>query len=172
MRMLRWMWAPVTVLGLIPWGIWRAWDGRPLAWGVPQWFGAWLLLNGLALGGWCAWLLTTAGQGTPFPLDPPRRLVAMGPYQYVRNPMVWAVWLILAGEALLLRSAALGAYAAFLVALSWCLVRRVEEPALRRRFGPAYDQYAQGVPRWLPRRRPWGPCGGGTSAPISGAPLT
>lgn len=171
MRTLRWIWAPIAVLVLVPWLIWSAWDGRPVgAWGWRQWLGAWLIFDGLTLGGWCARLLTTAGQGTPFPLDPPRRLVAMGPYQYVRNPMVWAGWLILAGEALLLRSAALGAYAALLVVLGGVWVRRVEEPELRRRFSTAYDQYANAVPRWLPSRRPWGPCGGGTSAPISGAP--
>jgi protein-S-isoprenylcysteine O-methyltransferase Ste14 len=33
---------------------------------------------------------------------------------------------------------------------------RVEEPALRRRFGAAYETYLRHVPRWLPgpRRAP------------------
>jgi protein-S-isoprenylcysteine O-methyltransferase Ste14 len=30
-----------------------------------------------------------------------------------------------------------------------------EEPTLRKKFGPDYDQYLQNVPRWLPRLHPW-----------------
>jgi protein-S-isoprenylcysteine O-methyltransferase Ste14 len=31
----------------------------------------------------------------------------------------------------------------------------VEEKALEKRFGAAYREYRQNVPRWLPRLRPW-----------------
>ena len=31
------------------------------------------------------------------------------------------------------------------------LVVRLEEPALRRRLGSAYDEYCRRVPRWIPR---------------------
>jgi protein-S-isoprenylcysteine O-methyltransferase Ste14 len=30
-----------------------------------------------------------------------------------------------------------------------------EEPTLRKKFGPDYDEYRKNVPRWLPRLRPW-----------------
>ena len=31
----------------------------------------------------------------------------------------------------------------------------VEEPGLRRRFGPDYEAYRVQVPRWLPRLQAW-----------------
>ena len=36
---------------------------------------------------WCFWDFTFKGRGTPLPLDPPKELVATGPYRYVRNPI-------------------------------------------------------------------------------------
>ena len=44
------------------------------------------------------------GRGTLAPWDPPPTLVVIGPYRYVRNPMISGVVFILAGEALLLLS--------------------------------------------------------------------
>ncbi len=35
----------------------------------------------------------------------------------------------------------------------------VEEPGLRQRFGADYVDYADHVPRWFPRPRPWEPTG-------------
>jgi protein-S-isoprenylcysteine O-methyltransferase Ste14 len=34
----------------------------------------------------------------------------------------------------------------------WSFVHWYEEPALRRRFGSAYDDYVRAVPGWRPRR--------------------
>src|SRR5215467_5558944 len=45
-----------------------------------------LFLCGLALSWIAAHHLVVFGQGTPFPLDPTKRLVDSGPYTYVRNP--------------------------------------------------------------------------------------
>src|SRR5437667_6056995 len=42
---------------------------------------------GGALALWCILAFATVGKGTPAPFDPPRRLVVVGPYRYVRNPM-------------------------------------------------------------------------------------
>jgi protein-S-isoprenylcysteine O-methyltransferase Ste14 len=33
-------------------------------------------------------------------------------------------------------------------------VVHVEEPELRRRSGPTYEEYCRAVPRWIPRLRP------------------
>jgi hypothetical protein len=44
---------------------------------------------------WCAWDFAMAGHGTPAPIDPPKILVATGPYRVVRNPMYMGVLLIL-----------------------------------------------------------------------------
>jgi protein-S-isoprenylcysteine O-methyltransferase Ste14 len=32
-----------------------------------------------------------------------------------------------------------------------------EEPTLRKKFGPEYDEYSRHVHRWWPRRRGWDP---------------
>ena len=41
------------------------------------------------------------GHGTPAPWDPTERMVVRGPYRHVRNPMISAVFMVLAAEALL-----------------------------------------------------------------------
>src|SRR5512134_1934522 len=46
---------------------------------------------------WCFWAFTFKGRGTPAPIDPPRELVVVGLYRYVRNPMYVAGILILLG---------------------------------------------------------------------------
>jgi len=70
----------------------------------------------------------------------------------MRNPLLAGLLLGLAGTALALRSWSLGVATAAAVAGAHLWVVRVEEPALRDRFGAAYDEYLRRVPRWLPRR--------------------
>ena len=141
--------------------------------------GPWLLTSGFETGDWAAdfipfdvlgglmiaaglAVVVTAfarfaleGLGTPSPMAPPRELVVTGAYRYVRNPMYVATATVIVGEGLLLRRPVL-----FVAAAAYCLAlallgRLVEEPMLRRRFGPAYEAYAAAVPAWRPRLRPW-----------------
>jgi protein-S-isoprenylcysteine O-methyltransferase Ste14 len=60
-------------------------------------------------------------------------------------------------EAAVLRSGVLVAYAFGFALLAHGYVVWVEEPGLRKRFGPAYASYCATVPRWLPRFRGEGP---------------
>ena len=92
------------------------------------------------------------GRGTPAPLAPPERLVASGPYRFVRNPMYEAVVAVAAGQGLLFGSVAVLVYAGVLVATFHLFVTLYEEPYLRSQFGPDYEAYCQRVGRWLPRR--------------------
>jgi protein-S-isoprenylcysteine O-methyltransferase Ste14 len=109
----------------------------------------------LAVGAWLCWktvsLFTEYGEGTPAPFDPPKKLVILGPYLYVRNPMMIGVWLVLSGEALIFGSVSLWIW--LLIFLSMCLVLIPvwEEPELEDRFGTPYREYMQEVPRWIPR---------------------
>jgi protein-S-isoprenylcysteine O-methyltransferase Ste14 len=64
---------------------------------------------------------------------------------------------ILAGEAILLGSAAIAIWAATFFAINAVYFPLSEEPGLRRRFGAEYDEYRKNVPRWIPRTRPWEP---------------
>jgi protein-S-isoprenylcysteine O-methyltransferase Ste14 len=99
---------------------------------------------------WCAWDFVRA-LGTPAPIDPPKRLVARGLYRRVRNPMYLGVLLTIFGEALLFASIPLAEYGAFVAVCFHLFVVLYEEPSLRRRFGPDYEEYLRTVPRWLPR---------------------
>lgn len=108
---------------------------------------------GVALLGWCVWEFARSGRGTLSPADPPTRLVVRGLYRHVRNPMYLSVTVIVLGEVLLLQSAVLLVYWALWFVAATLFVRFYEEPALRRRFGPEYEEYCRRVGRWLPRPR-------------------
>jgi protein-S-isoprenylcysteine O-methyltransferase Ste14 len=91
------------------------------------------------------------GRGTPAPVAPPEALVVSGLYRWVRNPMYVGVLCWLAALALFFASGAIALYAAVVFAGFNAFVMGYEEPALRRRFGAAYERYCRSVPRWLPR---------------------
>ena len=115
----------------------------------------WILAGaGVALYFACAfWGFALRGKGTPAPIDPPKRLVAEGPYRIVRNPMYWSVAFVMLGEALAFRSLALAEIGVAFFAGTTLFVLLYEEPTLRRKFGAEYDDYCRRVPRWIPRLR-------------------
>ncbi|HZP17756.1 MAG TPA: isoprenylcysteine carboxylmethyltransferase family protein [Terriglobales bacterium] len=105
----------------------------------------------------CVFDFGWTGRGTPAPFIPPQRLVVVGFYRYVRNPMYlgfaagWIGLWIVFGHA---NPAVIAAVAA--VALGVHLfVMFYEEPVLRRKFGADYEEYCRNVRRWWPRLRPW-----------------
>lgn len=120
-----------------------------------------LIAAGLSLWLWTVRLFHRIGRGTLAAWDPTSELVVEGPYAHVRNPMISAVAVLLAGEALLLGSAWILAWAGAFLAINFAYFLRFEEPGLERRFGDAYRDYRHAVPRWIPRRRPWRPKVGG-----------
>jgi protein-S-isoprenylcysteine O-methyltransferase Ste14 len=122
---------------------------------LPLAVGLALIAAGAALFVWTVRLFAGRGRGTLAPWDPPKRLVVAGPYRYMRHPMIFGVALVLAGETLALGLTAIGIWLAVFVAVNAIYLPLVEEPALRRRFGPDYDRYTANVRRWLPRLRPW-----------------
>ena len=113
--------------------------------------GATVLLAGIALFTWCVSLFARAGRGTLAPWDPTERLVAVGPYRYVRNPMITSVATVLAGQTLWTGSRILAFWLLVFVAFNYAYFVLVEEPGLERRFGEPYRQYKARVPRWIPR---------------------
>jgi len=118
---------------------------------------AWLAIPLWVIGGlmvlWSFWAFTFMGHGTPLPLDPPKELVASGPYRYVRNPIYVGVLLIFSGHFLWFGYWSLLMYTilAFLGVHSFILL--YEEPTLKRKFGASYEGYLKRVPRWIPRFR-------------------
>ena len=144
--------APGVVAGLIPWLITR--------WQVP-WRDGWvwavaiaaglLILSGIAVL-LDAFIRFARADGTPAPPLPTARLVLVGPYRHVRNPMYLAVLAIILGQALMFASWATLVYAGVVFLAVLLFVRYYEEPTLGRLFGEPYARYREAVPRWLPRR--------------------
>ena len=94
-----------------------------------------------------------AGRGTLAPWEPPRALVATGPYRLSRNPMYLAVVLVLWGWAWGFRSRALMVYSLAVMLAFHLRVRLAEEPWLARTFGEQWLEYKRRVPRWMSFRR-------------------
>ena len=125
-----------------------------LAW-IGRGAGTLLFLAGFGLFAWCVALFGRVGRGTLAPWDPTQRLVAVGPYRHMRNPMITGVLGMIAGEALLLGSWRVAAWLAVFFAINQVYFPILEEPGLERRFGEGYRRYRAAVPRWLPRATPW-----------------
>jgi len=108
-----------------------------------------------SLGVYSAYVMSTIGKGTPLPLDHATRLVVVGPYKYVRNPM--AVSGIGQGLAVaLLLGSPLTVLYALMGSLIWQLIfRPLEEDDLERRFGEEFVRYRQAVGCWIPRLTPY-----------------
>jgi protein-S-isoprenylcysteine O-methyltransferase Ste14 len=102
---------------------------------------------------WCVALFARVGRGTLAPWDPTKRLVAVGPYRHIRNPMISAVAALLLGEALYFGSAVLAGWSMLFIVMNHIYFLVLEEPGLERRFGAAYADYKRSVPRWLPRSK-------------------
>lgn len=126
---------------------------------VRFWIGIALAAAGLVMSTWCGRLFVTAGRGTPAPWAPPARLVVLGPYRHVRNPIITSVLFLLGAESLLLGSWHLAGWTAVFFLLKTLYFLRFEEPGLEERFGDSYRRYKANVPRWIPRLRPWHPGG-------------
>ena len=120
-----------------------------------EWFGLLPLVAGTAIVLWCAFAFAFVGRGTPAPFDPPRRLVVVGLYRYVRNPMYLGLALILAGEWILVGALSFAAvwYPVLLFIAIFLFVVTYEEPALRNKFNGDYVEFCQNVPRWFPRMK-------------------
>jgi len=148
---------PVMVVGVVPRWLLAAFRDADTRWppsalgGAGRALGGVLLAAGLALFVWCVSLFVRVGRGTLAPWDPTTRLVAVGPYRFVRNPMITSVCTMLAAQALLAGSRVLAGWFAFVLVLNHLHFLLVEEPGLERRFGAPYHEYKRRVPRWLPR---------------------
>ena len=144
---------PGVVAGLVPWVFFGLGRVR-LDWGDPlHLLGLVMIALGAGLLIACIWQFAHVGRGTLAPTDPPKLLVVVGLFRYVRNPMYLSVTTIMLGELLLTGSRALLVYWAIWFAAANLLVIGFEEPTLRRQFGDSYVRYQKTVGRWIPRLR-------------------
>ncbi len=156
----------IYVLGL--WPFWESWLGLSgKSWWLPTamqmnregWLGLYpatvlLLLLSIvftALGAWLrVWGAAYVGAGVVnSPEMHGQALLADGPYRHSRNPLYLGTLLHTVGLALLMPPAG----AVFAIAAIWILQVRLalaEESFLAARFGEAYREYTERVPRFLP----------------------
>ena len=144
--------APGVVAGLVPWLL-TGWEVDAEWWPPLRVLGALLVVAGAAVLVHAFARFVVEGLGTPAPVAPTEHLVVGGLYRYVRNVMYVAVTAAIVGQALVLGSVVLLAYAAVAWAAMAAFARFHEEPALARRYGARYDEYRRTVPAWWPRRR-------------------
>lgn len=138
---------PVVIGGLFPWLLlgnygWRM-RGSILGWPI--------LLFGLGILMWCVRDFYAIGKGTLAPWDPPKKLVMVGLYRFIRNPMYVGVLGWVAGWSLLVGSPILAAYTGILAIGFHLRVLFYEEPTLAQKFGYEWTEYRATVNRWLPK---------------------
>jgi protein-S-isoprenylcysteine O-methyltransferase Ste14 len=120
----------------------------------PSWFIATLLIAiGASVTAWSVWHFQKM-KGTPVPFNPPPALVMTGPYQFVRNPMVTGVFLLLFGIGFAVKSLSLVVFFTPLYVLAnvWEL-KEIEEPELVKRLGEDYVAYQKRIPMFIPIMR-------------------
>ena len=116
-----------------------------------------LFFAGLSLAVWTMLLFANVGKGTLAPWNPTKKLVIVGPYAHVRNPMLSGVITMIFGEALLFSSLGVFIWGLLFFCINTVYFIYSEEPGLERRFGKEYLQYKRNVPRWIPRVDRWKP---------------
>jgi protein-S-isoprenylcysteine O-methyltransferase Ste14 len=141
-------------------------------WLLPQWLGFRVDTTGTARWRWlaavpsvlgfsvalrCVWDFAWTRHGSPAPFAPPQRLVVVGFYRYVRNPIYvggaagWIGLWIVFGHASLV---GIATAAAAILGVHLFVVLN-EEPTLRKKFGSDYEKYCRNVRRWWPRVLGW-----------------
>ena len=122
-----------------------------------RWIAAVPSVLGFAVALRCVWDFGWTGHGTPAPIAPPKRLVVVGFYRYVRNPMYlgffagWVGLWVVFGRANLL---AIAVACVIVLGVNF-FVLLYEEPHLRKIFGADYEEYCRNVRRWVPQMRAW-----------------
>ena len=124
-----------------------------------RWLGAIPSVLGFAVALRCVWDFGWTGRGTPAPIAPPQRLVVVGFYRHVRNPMYvgfafgWiGLWIVFGhADPRLIAAVTAVAIGIHLFVLFY------EEPTLHKKFGNDYVDYCRNVRRWWPRLRAWEP---------------
>lgn len=103
-----------------------------------------------------SWTMTAflRSRGTPVPLNPPQKLITIGLYTYMRNPMITSLFLLMFGLGVLLGSLSLVfIFTPLFIVLNVLYIKFIEEKELGKRFGTEYFEYKKKVPMFIPRVR-------------------
>lgn len=129
------------LLGGLP--ITPKWLGRPR-----RKAGLGLIAAGVGMAIWGARTFQEAGTDIS-PHQPASALVEDGPYQYTRNPIYIGMTAVYSGITLLLNNLWGFLLLPGVLAVMQRGVIEREEAYLRAKFGDAYDEYTERIPRWL-----------------------
>ena len=141
---------PGLLIGYFPYII-SATDSELFSTGVIAYLAFPLWMIGTIMMFWCFWDFLVKGKSTPAPIDPPKELVAVGLYRFVRNPMYVAGIIALLGWILWSPSLPLVVAPFLFFSAVHLFVTLYEEPTLKKKFGAAYEEYCKRVPRWIPK---------------------
>jgi protein-S-isoprenylcysteine O-methyltransferase Ste14 len=139
---------PVTVLVLVPLYIEKDISMKNLG---TFFMGIGIICLGLMVMILTISLFITRGKGTLAPWSPTKRLITVGIYRRVRNPMIMGVLTILIGESIAIQSIKIGVWALVFFIVNNFYFILYEEPNLGRKFGEEYMEYKRNVGRWVPR---------------------
>ena len=136
---------------------WLGFDSAAARDALWRWIGVVPSVLGFSVALRCIWDFGRTGRGTPAPVVPPQRLVVVGFYRYVRNPMYVGFFLGWTGLWVVFGKASRGVLVILLVAMAAValFVNFYEEPTLKKKFGADYEEYRRNVPRWIPRLHAW-----------------
>lgn len=124
---------------------------------IVAWHSWWMLLIvPLAIVGGYLMIHTTllfkqVGHGSPAPWDPINQLIIIGPYRYVRNPMISGVVFTLFAIGLFFQSIWVLIWGIIFLVVNLLYLPFVEEKNLIARYGQAYIDYKNQVPRFIPK---------------------
>lgn len=110
-----------------------------------------LMWIGLIIAVWCAVLMLINRLSSVVPFFKPKALITSGPFSQVRHPMMWSLFLVLFGEALIYSSPFTLLWLAIFIRFSVIYIGKFEEPYLHSHFGDTYQKYSTLVPRWFPK---------------------
>jgi len=151
--LLAFLMVPVVVAGIVPFLLasYDPFKTNGSLSGLP------ILCTGLFILLWCVRDFYVSGKGTLAPWDPPKKLVTVGLYRYVRNPMYVGVLFILSGWVIITASPIVLGFSIFMFTAFYFRVKIHEEPWAERTFAQEWFEYKQHVPRWLPQLKGYYP---------------
>ena len=142
---------PGTVVVYIPYQLLKPYSAPELAsLSLAQYSSMLLLAIGIAILLKSIWSFAYVGKGTLAPFDETQKLIVVGLYRYVRNPMYVGVMLILLAESWFFWSSTLLSYTGFCFVVANILIIGYEENRLRHKYGDEFRQYCKHVGRWIP----------------------
>ena len=92
--------------------------------------------------------LYSLGKGSPFPLDPTKKLVRIGVYAYIKNPIQWSFTLLFIPLSILYKEPLLLIGVPISIAYTIGVSNPQENSNMTHRYGKQWTIYTKNVPKW------------------------